>query len=226
MTRSFHSLAGGTFALSLLLAVGIAQAQPRNPEGRGHQHYDHLDARFARNHYYPSRGYRIDALPRGYLTVNRFHDRFFYSGGVWYAPRGPRFVVVAPPFGLFVPVLPPFYTTVWFGGVPYYYANDSYYVWRDSSQGYEVVAPPDDSGDTASTQAPPSDDIFIYPKNGQSDDQQSKDRYECHSWATNQSGFDPTKAGGGVSPQDSGSKRTEYNRAMTACLEGRGYSVK
>ena len=33
-----------------------------------------------------------------------------------------------------VQVLPPFYTTVWFGGLPYYYANDTYYAWRDSDQ--------------------------------------------------------------------------------------------
>jgi hypothetical protein len=133
---------------------------------------------------------------------------------------------VTPPFGLFVPVLPPFYTTVWFGGIPYYYANDSYYVWRQDQNRYEVVAPPDGSGNTASTQEPASEDLFIYPKNGQSDDQQSKDRYECHSWAKGQSGFDPTVSGGGVPADQAGSRRADYNRAMGACLEGRGYTVK
>jgi hypothetical protein len=29
-----------------------------------------------------------------------------------------------------------------------------------------------------------------------------------------------------VSPGESGSKRASYQRAMGACLEGRGYSVK
>lgn len=37
-----------------------------------------------------------------------------------------------------------------------------------------------------------SPDIFIYPNKGQSVEQQSQDRYECHVWAANQSGFDPT----------------------------------
>jgi len=32
----------------------------------------------------------------------------------------------------------------------------------------------------------------IYPKNGQSQEQQSADRYECHSWAKAQTGYDPT----------------------------------
>src|SRR6266446_9028403 len=36
-------------------------------------------------------------------------------------------------------------------------------------------------------------DIYIYPAKGQSQAQQDKDRYECHSWAVQQTGFDPSK---------------------------------
>jgi hypothetical protein len=219
-----YSLACGVIAVSLMLTAGVAQAQ-RGPDDRGHEH-QHMDARYAHNHYYPERGYAVGALPRGYVSVNHFRDRYYYAGGVWYAPRGPRFVVVAPPVGLFVPTLPPFYTTVWFGGIPYYYANDSYYTWQKDSGQYEVVAPPDGSGDTGTTNAPPNDDVFIYPKSGQSEDQQAKDRYDCHKWASGQSGFDPTQSGGGVPAQDAGNRRADYNRAITACLQGRGYSVK
>src|SRR5215831_11038061 len=158
-------------AASLMLAVGAAQAEPHGQDMRHQQHFERMDARYAHNQYYPARGYAVGALPHGYVTVNHFHDHYYYAGGVWYRPVGPRFVVVAPPVGLFVPVLPAFYTTVWFGGVPYYYANDTYYVWHQSDNQYEVVAPPDGSGDSATTQAPASDDIFIYPKNGQNEDQ-------------------------------------------------------
>ena len=35
-------------------------------------------------------------------------------------------------------------------------------------------------------------DLFIYPAQGQNEEQQSKDRYECHSWSVQQSGFDPS----------------------------------
>jgi hypothetical protein len=35
---------------------------------------------------------------------------------------------------------------------------------------------------------------FAYPKGGQSQEQQSKDRFECHQWAVSQVGFDPTTA--------------------------------
>ena len=32
-----------------------------------------------------------------------------------------------------------------------------------------------------------------YPVRGQTEDQQSRDRYDCHLWAVQQSGFDPTQ---------------------------------
>jgi hypothetical protein len=35
------------------------------------------------------------------------------------------------------------------------------------------------------------DDVFIYPNNGQSKQQQDKDKYECYDWAKQQTGFDP-----------------------------------
>jgi hypothetical protein len=127
---------------------------------------------------------------------------------------------------VFVPILPPYFTTVWFQGVPYYYANDTYYRWDDVENEYEVVAPPDGI-DTAGTPEPPaSDQLFIYPKSGQSPQQQDTDRFECHRWAVSNSGFDPTLTGGGVPLEQAVEKRNAYLRANVACLEGRGYSVK
>lgn len=141
-----------------------------------------------------------------------------------------------------------------------------------------------------------ADDIFIYPTKGQNQSQQDKDRYECHTWAVKQTGFDPSRpqtvqpntasdnryqpsqphvlkgaargaalgAVGGAIAGDAGkgagagaamgglaggfrrrdekrqqqnqqqysaqasqqNQRASYHRAMAACLEGRGYSVK
>jgi hypothetical protein len=34
---------------------------------------------------------------------------------------------------------------------------------------------------------------FVYPAKGQSPEQQKKDEYDCHQWAVNQTGVDPTK---------------------------------
>ncbi len=133
--------------------------------------------------------------------------------------------------------------------------------------------------------------LIIYPSKGQSEKQQSRDRYECHTWAVKQTGFDPTNpqmaqsnvaaappppqaeepqggllrgaargaAIGAVTgalfggfrrrdqrrrqqaqqqqyqqqqrqvqqqqTQAANQRRNGYNRAMSACLTGRGYTV-
>jgi hypothetical protein len=36
--------------------------------------------------------------------------------------------------------------------------------------------------------------MYIYPAKGQTQQQQDKDRYECHTWAVQQTGFDPSRA--------------------------------
>ena len=90
------------------------------------------------------------------------------------------------------------------------------------------MSPPDgaDQPEAAPAQASvASSDLIVYPKNGQTTDQQAADRYECHSWAKGQTGFDPTQAGGGVPGGNVDQARANYNRAMSACLQARGYQV-
>lgn len=36
-------------------------------------------------------------------------------------------------------------------------------------------------------------DIFVYPAQGQTQAQLDKDKYECHTWAVQQTGFDPSR---------------------------------
>ena len=43
-------------------------------------------------------------------------------------------------------------------------------------------------------------DVFMYPARGQSQEQQDRDRYECHSWAVGQTGFDPSRASAASAP--------------------------
>ncbi|MDQ5986301.1 MAG: hypothetical protein CSYNP_02022 [Syntrophus sp. SKADARSKE-3] len=38
----------------------------------------------------------------------------------------------------------------------------------------------------------PAASVYLYPKAGQTPAQQDRDRYECHNWAVNQTGFDPS----------------------------------
>ena len=202
----------------------------RAPQFQRDGHGQVLDNRYNHGHYYPPRGQVIRALPPGYRPYAFGGSRFYFNAGVWYAPGPYGFVVTRPPFGLFVTVLPPFYTTLWLGGAPYYYADDVYYQWRPDMNGYVVAAPPpgadQPAGDTPPAAAPPGDDFYVYPRNGQTAEQQAADRYECHAWSKGQTGFDPTQPGGAVPGNQAASTREQYQRAITACLEARGYSVK
>jgi hypothetical protein len=49
---------------------------------------------------------------------------------------------------------------------------------------------------TVAIPAPPPQKIFVYPKNGQSAEQTDRDRYECHLWAVQQTGVDPSRSDG------------------------------
>ena len=244
--RNKHPVLAASAAALWVLVSGATFAQQAQHGHGGYQGREapsgaHYDARYSPNRYYTSPGVRVAEVPGRPYGVAHGGGHYYYSGGIWYAPYGPHYVVVGPPVGVFVPVLPPFYTTVWFTGVPYYYANNTYYTYA-GPQGYEVVDPPGDpSSAVQGPQGPPypgapppapggghpeGEDIFVYPQQGQSPDQQANDRYDCHKWASSQTGFDPTQAGGGVAPEETVARGEDYRRAMRACLEGRGYSVR
>lgn len=191
-------------------------------DGRGHV----LDNRYNHGHYYPTVGASVRVLPDGYRPYFHGGRPYYFYGGVWYAPGGPGFYVVRPPVGLVISVLPPYYTTVWLGGMPYYYANDVYYTWDPAQNGYVVQNPPADADQPSAPPPGAQQDLIIYPKNGQTSEQQAADRYECHNWARSQTGFDPTQPGGGVPSPNYERSHGNYDRAMSACLTGRGYEVK
>lgn len=186
--------------------------------------YRYFDNRYDHGRYYPARGYYVDTLPRHYHVIHHHRHRYYYGDGIWYRPYGHRYVVARPAIGLYVSVLPAYATTVWFGSDPYYYANDVYYAWRPSRRVYEVVDPPSDRERSAPADDP--EDVYVYPREGQSPEQQDRDRYECHRWAVDQTGFDPSAAGGGVDRDDRADRREDYSRALAACLDGRGYTVR
>jgi len=215
-----------------VLAVGFSNAGP--PPGKKKdfryspkdykRHGYVLDKRHHHDHYYPKRGAAVKRLPPKHRVVKHRHSRYYFSGGVWFRPSGSRFIVTLPPVGMIVPFLPYSYTTIWVGGAPYYYAAGSYYAWAPEYRAYRVVSPPAENEIAEEPEVP--DKLFVYPKEGQSEQQQAQDRYECYKWARTQTGFDPTQAGGGVDTAQNETRRNEYNRAMKACLEARGYSVQ
>lgn len=183
-----------------------------------------LDDRYRHDRYYPSSGIRLKSLPQRHHEI-RFHSRpYFYSSGIWYLRSGLQFVVTIPPIGIVVPFLPHLYTTLWVRGVPYYYANDVYYVWQPDQNGYVVTNSPQDINEEETY--PLAEELFIYPKQGQSEKKQADDRYKCHRWGVKQTEYDPSQPPKNMTQQELSSKRENYQKAMKACLEGRGYSVR
>jgi hypothetical protein len=114
--------------------------------------HQHLDSRFSHNRYYYDRGFAVHKTRSGGTATLIAPEgaRYYSVGGNWFRWRGDWYrcwggawVVVDAPIGVFVPLLPPYYTTIWRSGTPYYYANETYYVWHAERNEYEVVASPD-----------------------------------------------------------------------------------
>jgi hypothetical protein len=159
----------------------------------------------------------------------------YWGGGYWGGAFWPH-VYLGWDFPWFLGVLPFGYATYWWGGVPYYYSQGVYYTWSPDYDGYVVTDPPPVTGGAAAGATPPpaaqagSGDergamsLYVYPKNGQSEQQTQNDRYQCHEWAVGQTGYDPTNSANDT--QASTATPENYKRAVTACLEARGYSVR
>jgi len=221
MKRKLISAAGAAALLACLSAAGLAQERGEHREGeRGRppaarEPRLQLDQRYHHDHYYPPRGYAVPALPGGSISIGFGGGNYFFHGGVWFRPFGGRFVVTLPPIGIVLPLLPPDYATLWIGGAPYYYANGVYYS-QAPGQGYVVVAPPPGADTAQPVPAAPAPkalpDPIVYPRNGQTAAQTETDRQECNGWATTQ----PSAL----------ADAQVFQRAVAACMDGRGYTVR
>jgi len=167
-----------------------------------------LDQRYRHDHYYPAVGFTVATLPVGSVSVGWRNGSWFFHGGVWFRPVGARFVVAAPPPGIWVPFLPPAFVSLWIGGVPYYYANGVYYA--AAPEGYVVVPPPRGAEVAQGVLMPPT--FIVYPRNGQSSAQAEADRAACNQWAGSQVGANGDEY--------------VFQLAFEACMDGRGYTVR
>jgi hypothetical protein len=219
--RGLQSFAFALMVTAALQGTALARAPGGGHSGGGHGGGGYGGGPMGYSGHYGGRmgayGGRYGGLRGGYG---------YYGGGGW-GLLG---------YGLFFGALPLYYSTLWWNNVPYYYADANYYSWNAAAGEYETVRPPPGIESQIAPQEPAAANLFVYPKNDQNADQQARDRYECHRWATDQSGFDPTQPGG-VPAAVSGpaadpsvaaapTTRQSYLRAQTACLEARGYSVK
>jgi len=117
----------------------------------------------------------------------------------------------------------------WWGGIPYYYYDNAYYTYNEADAGYELSEPPPATESDSNGDTPPddqllesmgnADNLYVYPRNGQDEQQTATDRFECQKWAVAQTGFDPAASGSSGNPDD-------YRRAMISCLDSRGYSAQ
>jgi hypothetical protein len=306
-----------------------ADRSPLPPEEQSEPYHKHHDTRHGHDHFYPDRGAIVRDLPRGTIGTSYAGVSYRYHDGIWLEPRGPAFMVIAPPIGLVAPTLPLFSTVVTHGGETFLYSNDTYYRPRTDLGGYEVVNDPAEEAPQATPEAlvggllpgapaaaqastatsavltpavsvgsagvaapvtaralsasalpasvatqaasfppPPSapvtapsasmtvaavpittatsgpapiapaaagpaspepqkgPKVFLYPKNGQTSDQQARDRYDCYRFAVAQSGFDPMRGTGAASPAPAGEQQSDYERAQSACFEARGYASR
>lgn len=134
------------------------------------------------------------------------------GGGPW-GYWGPSVViggaaVLAPFYGPFYPP-PPYY-------FPPYYSVPPVVVQEQVVVSTQATTPTSTADEK----------IFVYPRQGQAEKQQADDRYECHRWSVGQNGFDPTKPPENVSEAQLRKNRSEYYRALGACLDGRGYTMR
>ena len=102
--------------------------------------------------------------------------------------------------------------------------------------------------------APATPNVFAYPAQGQTPQQQAKDTSECQAWAQQQTGWDPATstakgvgvglaigaltgaaigaAAGGIGgaayggTSQYGKGQAGYDQAFGACMSGRGYTTK
>ena len=66
-------------------------------------------------------------------------------------------------------------------------------------------------------------EVYAYPKQGQTQEQFEKDQFECHKWATGQTGFDPTKpqqTAAAPPPQRGGAVRGAAGGAAAGAVGG------
>ncbi|MFZ0498070.1 MAG: hypothetical protein WAU49_03155 [Steroidobacteraceae bacterium] len=199
----------------------------------------------------------------GFRAGGAFRGGGFYRGGFrggyrgYYGYRGGGYGWGWGPawglgFGVYLATLPWYYSTFWWGGVPYYYAQNDYYVWDSDADEYEQVQPPPQVAEAAQgdqpvqsgrqqapngavTEAPPQ--LYAYPKNGQTAQQQVMDKRECGRWASTQTGLYPATdaaantpgqgtATGNVGAPATAEQWQNYLRAESACLEAHGYTVE
>jgi hypothetical protein len=203
-------------AIILAALTGLslpAISQERQQRGVHAREAPHVDQRARNVRAVPPIGYAATGLPRGSIHIAHGGSHYFFDGGVWFRPYGGRYMVIAPPLGIVVPLLPPDYFTLDVNGMPYYYANGTYYATQPGG-GYSVVAAP--PGVAVPVQVGPNVGslaaLVVEARNGQSQAQREADQQACNGLAATQPG--------------AAADATLYQRSFAVCMNGLGYTVR
>ncbi len=159
--------------------------------------------------------HRIDHLPKGHYAVTHSNKSYFFNAGRWYRHDGRAYISIVAPIGARVSTLPRGYLSFGIGLNRYFYLGGTYY--RQIPSGYEVIEKPAEAEKVLATTG--SDRLVIYPAGGQPPEQVKRDRYECHVWSAQETGYDPSSADADPA------YRSDYNRGLGACLTARSYVV-
>ncbi|MDX1809243.1 MAG: DUF6515 family protein [Sulfurospirillaceae bacterium] len=160
-----------TISFVLLSFVGVslnARSWQDKYDDRGHQNVKKETKRYEIRERYENRHENRIETRRYYNTVPKYHkpipaDRrwgrviyrrpvssiffsfgglgYYYDNGIFYRPYNGNFIIVMPPIGAIVPVLPIGCSVVSIYGRNYYYYDNTYYEWAPSYNGYRVVDP-------------------------------------------------------------------------------------
>jgi hypothetical protein len=171
---------------------------------------------------YPPIGREVRTLPEGHREIRVNRNNYRYYSGVFYRLARPDvYAVVSAPLGARVRSLPGGYVSFLIGPRRYFYVNYTYYLWDEPRREYIVVEEPEGAAAAlVSASESGAGQLFVYPSEGQSEERRDRDRYECYQWAAEQTGYDPAAE----NPQ--AELASDYRRAQSACLEGRGYTVR
>lgn len=156
-------------------------------------------------------------LPTGSQLVSSREDLHFHEG-IFYQESESGVHVVVAPLATRVDRLPGHTVPFTSDGERFYYVADTYYQLADNR--YEVVAAPSLARlkvFEAWRQLPAMPRVIAYEPTEDAS-LQRHDQFRCHQWATRETGYsiDVSRF----------ADPTDYIKAMSACLKGRGYTIQ
>ncbi|MEO8007221.1 MAG: DUF6515 family protein [Betaproteobacteria bacterium] len=170
----------------------------------------------------PPIGIIVPFLPPFYTRVWVGPYPYYYANDSYYASTPQGYAVVAPPPGTIAMTPPPGMAVPPDNAITELGPVDNGVQQMPPAQPV-AAAPPTMTPSVPAVPGPTvgqntGNQLFIYPRQGQNANQQNRDRTECNDWAIGQTGRNPANSGGQMDP--------DFQRALGACLDGRGYTVK